>query len=133
MNNKLDTNPRLEALLEAVGILKGWQNPDSYTYQIKNPLQIKSFAPTGKHEIDKDGLRVFSNWLGGYRACLYDLAVKVAGRSRAGLRDSDTLTNLLKVYGIQVGLGQDQVVKYLRRATRDQTITKDQPLEYFRS
>jgi hypothetical protein len=132
MTNKLDTNPRLEALLEGIANLKGWVNPDSYTYQIKNPLQIKSFAPTGKHQIDENGVRIFSNWLGGYRACLYDLAVKVSGRSISGVGRGDKLSDLLKVYEIQPGLGQDQVIKYLRRAIRDQSISKSTPVAYFR-
>lgn len=132
MTNKLDTNPRLEALLEGIANLKGWVNPDSYTYQIKNPLQIKSFAPAGKHQIDENGVRIFSNWLGGYRACLYDLAVKVSGRSISGVGRGDKLADLLKVYDIQPGLGQDQVVKYLRRAVRDTTISKSTPVAYFR-
>lgn len=130
--NKLDTNPRLEALLEGIANLKGWMNPDSYTYQIKNPLNIKSYASAGKNEIDENGVRIFSNWLGGYRACLYDLAIKVSGRSRDDVRHNGKLSSLLTAYGISERLGQQQVVKFLKRALRDDSITLDQDLSYFR-
>jgi hypothetical protein len=132
MTNKPDTNPRLEALLESLANLKGWMNPDSYTYQIKNPLLIKSFAPAGKHQIDENGVRIFSNWLGGYRACLYDLAVKVSGRSISGVGRGDKLTDLLKVYEIKEKLGQQQVCKYLRRALKNDSISLDTGLDFFR-
>jgi hypothetical protein len=131
-DEKLNTNPRLEALLESIAHLKGWMTPESYTYQVKNPLHIKSFAPAGKHQIDDDGVRIFTNWLGGYRACLYDLAVKVNGRSRAGVRDGDKLSKLLSAYGIKEGLGQQQVVKYLKRALKDESITIGVDISYFR-
>lgn len=132
MTNKLDTNPRLEALLESLANLKGWMNPDSYTYQIKNPLHIKSFASAGKHQIDENGVRIFSNWLGGYRACLYDLAVKVSGRSVSGVGRADKLSDLLKVYEIKERLGQQQVIKYLRRALKDDNISLETEIGFFR-
>jgi hypothetical protein len=130
--SKLDTNPRLEALLESLANLKGWMNPDAYTYQIKNPLLIKSYAPAGKHQIDENGVRIFSNWLGGYRACLYDLAVKVSGRSVSGVGRADRLSDLLKVYEIKERLGQQQVVKYLRRALKDDSVSLDTEIGFFR-
>lgn len=124
---------KIEALLDSIASLKGFSNPDSVTYQIRNPLHIKSFARPGKHEIDEEGRRIFTSWLAGYKACLFDLDIKIKGESRAGIREGDKLSNLLRVYGIPDGLGHDQVVKYLRRALKDQTITKEMPLSYFRS
>jgi hypothetical protein len=123
---------KIESLLDAIASLKGWSNPDSLTYQIKNPLHIKSFARPGKHEIDEEGRRIFTSWLAGYKACLFDLDMKVSGKSRAGLKEGDKLSNLLRVYGLSESLGQDQVVKYLKRALKDQTINKETPLAYFR-
>jgi hypothetical protein len=58
--------------------------------------------------------------------------MKVSGKSRAGLKEGDKLSNLLRVYGLSESLGQDQVVKYLKRALKDQTINKETPLAYFR-
>lgn len=124
------TNP-VEALLEGIANLKGWNNPDSYNYQIKNPLGVRSFAKPGKHETDEEGLRIFPSWLAGYKACQFDLEMKVSGKSRAGLRDGATLADLLRVYGLSEKLGQDQVVKYLKRALKDPSITRELPLTYF--
>lgn len=131
MSDKI--NIKTEALLDALASLKGWHNPDSYSYQIKNPLLIKSFARPGKHEIDEEGRRIFNSWLAGYKACLYDVDMKISGASRAGLKTDDKLSNLLRVYGLPDGLGQDQVVKYLKRALKDQSITKETPLSFFTS
>jgi hypothetical protein len=123
---------KTEALLDSIAALKGWSNPDSVTYAIRNPLHIKSFARPGKHEIDEEGRRIFTSWLAGYKACLFDLDIKIRGESRAGIREGDKLSNLLRCYGIPDGLGHDQVVKYLRRALKDQSITKETPLSFFR-
>lgn len=124
---------KIEALLDSIASLKGWNNPDSYTYQIKNPLHVKNFAPVGKHEVDADGIRVFTSWLAGYKACSFDLELKISGKSRVGLKDGDTLSDLLKIYGVDQKLGMQQVVKYLKRALRDDNISINQPLDYFRS
>lgn len=124
---------KIEALLDSIASLKGFSNPDSVTYQIKNPLNIRSFARPGKHEIDEEGRRVFQSFLAGYKACLFDLDIKIKGESRAGIREGDKISNLLRVYGLADGLAHDQVIKYLRRALRDPSITKETPLAYFRS
>lgn len=124
---------RLEALLDAIASLKGASNPDSVAYQIRNPLLIKSFAKAGKHEIDDEGRRVFTSWLAGYKACLYDIEVKISGKSRAGLKENDKLANLLRVYGIGEKLGQQQVCKYLKRALKTDNISPDTDLSFFRS
>jgi len=124
---------KLESLLDAIANLKGWSNPDSVTYEIRNPLHIKSFARPGKHEVDGEGRRIFTSWLAGYKACLFDLDIKIKGESRAGIREGDKLSNLLKVYGISERLGQQQVVKYLKRALRDDSLTTETPLSYFRT
>lgn len=131
MANKV--NKKIESLLEGIAVLKGWQNPDSYTYQIKNPLLITSCARPGKHEIDAEGRRIFNSWLSGFKASLFDLEMKVSGNSRCGVKADGNLSDLLKIYGIDQILGQDQVVKYLRRALKDSTVAKDMPLSYFRN
>jgi hypothetical protein len=123
---------KLEALLDAIGSLKGFSNPDSVAYQIKNPLLIKSFARPGKHNIDGEGRRIFESSQAGYKACWFDLDIKTRGESRAGLKPDDKLSNLLRVFGLTERLGQQQVVKFLRRALLDETISLDTPLTYFR-
>ncbi len=125
---------RIEALLDSIAALKGSStNPDGELYQIRNPLGVTSFSRPGKNEIDSEGRRVFTSWLAGYRACLFDLELKVKGESRAGIKKDDGLDNLLRVLGVTEVGGQQQVVKYLKRALRDSTITKTTPLAYFRN
>lgn len=122
---------KLEALLDAIANLKGWHNPDSQTYQLRNPLMVMSFSRPGKNEITGDGIRVFNSALAGYKACFFDLELKVRGKSRAGIKVDDLLENVLRVYGINEKLGQQQVVRFLRRALKDESITTTTPLTYF--
>ena len=122
---------RLEALIDSIGRLNGIGNPDSDAYQIRSPLLVKSFARAGKHETDSMGRRVFNSLLSGYKAGWFDVKLKIEGKSRAGLTPQDPLTSLLAVYGIKELGGIDNVVAFLRRALKDQSITKNTPLSYF--
>lgn len=124
---------KIEALLDAVAALKGSStNPDGELYQIRNPLGVQSFSRPGKNAITDSGTRVFGSWLAGYRASAFDLSLKIEGASRAGIKREDTLSNLLRVYQITEKLGMQQVAKFLRRALKDQSITIETPLAYFR-
>jgi hypothetical protein len=122
---------KLESMFDSLAQLKGWHNPESLCYQIKNPLMVKSFTQLGRHEIDDEGRRVFKSQLAGIKAGLFDLEMKVSGRSRAGLKDTDKIANLLRVYGISELLGQQNVLKYYRRAIKDSSVTLDTPLSHF--
>jgi len=122
---------RLEALLDGLASLKSWSNPDAQSYQLRNPLLIQSFSRPGKNEITEEGTRVFSSSLAGIRACLFDLGIKVKGESRAGLKKDDKLENLLRVFGITERLGQQQVVKFLKRALKTDDISINTPLAWF--
>jgi hypothetical protein len=122
---------RIEALLDSISSLKGWNNPDSEAYQLRNPLLVKSYSRPGKNNISDDGTRVFSSALAGLRACLFDLTIKAKGESRAGLKKDDLLENLLRVYQITERLGMQQVVKFLKRALKDDKISITTPLTYF--
>lgn len=122
---------RLEALHDAIAALRGWNVPESDAYQLRNPLLIQSFSRPGKNEIDDKGRRVFDSALAGLRAGLFDLELKLKGESRAGLKKDDKLENLLRVYGMVESLGQQQVVKFLKRALRDETITRQTPMAWF--
>jgi len=122
---------KIEALLDSIASLKGWSNPDSVSYSLRNPLLVKSFSRPGKNEITEDGTRVFSSALSGLRACLFDLELKVRGESRAGLKKEDKLENLLRVYGISELGGQQQILKFLKRALKTQDIKLTTPLTWF--
>jgi hypothetical protein len=125
------TVARLEGLLDAIASLKGWNNPDSEAYSLRNPLMIQSFSRPGKNEITDSGVRVFASSLAGIRACLFDLGIKVRGGSRAGLKKEDRLENLLRVLGVDQKLGQQQVVKFLKRALKTDDISITTPLSWF--
>jgi len=122
---------RLEALHDAIASLRGWNNPDSISYSLRNPLLVQSFSKPGKNEITEDGLRVFNTEFAGIRACLFDLKLKVSGKSRAGIKPDDLLENVLRVYGITERLGQQQIVKYLKRALKTQDVSVTTPLKWF--
>lgn len=123
---------KIEALLDAIAHLKGYStNPDSALYQIRNPLGIMSFSRPGKNEIDDEGRRVFSSDLAGRRASLFDIELKISGASRAGIKAEDKLENLLRVYGITEIGGQQAVVKFLKRALKNESISKSTPLAWF--
>src|SRR5271157_643146 len=122
---------RSEALLDAIARLNGILNPESPCYQIRNPLMIKSYARPGKHSTDEQGHRIFESFLSGYKACLFDIDFKLRGRSRAGLTTESTLENLLGVYGIDSIAATDNIVAFIRRALKDQSLTKRTSVTFF--
>lgn len=122
---------RLEALFDALASIKNWSNPDSDAYQLRNPLLVQSFSRPGKNEIDPTGRRIFSSALAGIRAGLFDLEIKVKGESRAGIKKDDKLENILRVFGVTELGGQQQVVKFLKRALKTQDVKLTTSLTWF--
>jgi len=122
---------RLEALLDGLASLKGWHNPDSEAYQLRNPLLVQSFSRPGKNSITDSGLRIFNSSLARLRACIFDLQLKVSGASRAGIKKDDLLENVLRVYGVTELGGQQAVIKFLKRALKTEEISKKTPLSWF--
>ncbi|MCI0421070.1 MAG: hypothetical protein L0312_17895 [Acidobacteria bacterium] len=122
---------RVEAIVDILGKLNGMGDPESEAYALRNPLLIRSFARPGKHETDDGGRRIFSSLLSGYKAGVFDCQLKLSGKSRAGLKPTDTLTNLLGVYGVKELGGIGTVVNFLRKALKDDRISKNTPLSYF--
>jgi hypothetical protein len=92
---------------------------------------IQSFSRPGKNSITESGVRVFSSALAGLRAGLFDLTIKAKGESRAGIKKTDLLENLLRVYGVTELGGQQTVIKWLKRALKDQSINRTTPLSWF--
>jgi len=122
---------KLEALVFAVGSVKGMFSPDSLAFQLNNPMMVQSFSRPGRNEITEDGVRVFSSFLAGFRANLFDADLKARGASRAGIKKDDLLENLLRVYGITELGGQQTVLKFLKRALKTQDIKLTTPLTWF--
>lgn len=128
MDNQVN---RVEALVDAIASTKGFHNPDSRCYQIKNPLMLRSFGAPGRHSIDSDGIRTFTSTLAGYKAATFDCTLKLQGKSRAGVKITDTLVNVLRVYGLTELAGQKQIVKFLRRALKTEEVSLDTPVAWF--
>lgn len=122
---------KYEAIVDAIARANGFHDPTSDCYKLRNPLMIRSFARPGKHETDEQGRRIFTSLLSGYKAALFDVELKITGKSRAGLKPTDTLANLLGVYGIKEPGGVGYVVSFLRRALDNQTLAAETPLSYF--
>jgi len=74
---------------------------------------------------------VFASALAGIRACLFDLEIKIKGESRAGIDSNDKLENILRVFGVSEIGGQQQVVKFLKRALKNDSISRTTPLSFF--
>jgi hypothetical protein len=122
---------KVEALIDAVGALNGIGNPDSVAYALRNPLLVRSFAKPGQHEIDDDGRRRFTTLQSGYKAGYFDVELKITGKSRSRVDADSTLTMLLATYGLKELLAIDKVVRFLKRALKDETISRTTPLRYF--
>ena len=124
---------KIEALVDALAHLLGSStNPDGELYAIRNPTGLISFSLPGKGEIDPQGRRIFKSWSAGYHAACYDARIKISGDSRSGIKKDDKLENFLGSMKVDQKAGQQQIVKFLRRALKDQSITVETPLSYFR-
>ena len=122
---------RIESIADAIARLNQSHVPDSLAYQLRNPLLLRSYAKLGRHSVNTDGLRIFSSLLAGMKAGLFDLDLKIRGLSRAGLKPTDTLRNLLLVYSINEKAAMDNVVSFVRRALKDESISLQTPLSFF--
>lgn len=125
--------PPIEALIDAIAHLNRAHDPESTAYRLRNPLLLRSFARPGKHEQDEEGRRVFPSVLNGYKAAMFDLELKLTGRSRSGIKADDNIRNLLAAYGIRELGGVEQVVKFLRRALKDANISRETHLTIFKT
>lgn len=124
-------NQLVESLADAIGHLNGMYDPVSEAYRLRNPGLLHSFAKPGKHEVDDQGRRVFESFLSGYRAFLYDLEVKISGESRAKLKLTDSIENLLKTYNIHHTIAVSHIISFLEKAVSDPNINKHTKLSYF--
>jgi hypothetical protein len=122
---------KIEALIDAIALHNRANSPESPVYQLRNPLLLRSFAVGLRHETDDDGHRVFNSVLAGYKAAIYDVAIKVGGKSRVRLKPDHSLKDLLGVYGVLAPDTVKSAVNFLRRALADPSIRHDMPIAYF--
>jgi hypothetical protein len=122
---------KLEVLLLALAALNRTHIPTSDSFRLKNPLLIKSFALPGKHETDNEGRRCFQSLIAGLKAGLFDLELKASGKSRAGLKPTDTIENLCRVYGRSDRGAFNEVANFVAQALDDKSVTPRTELSYF--
>jgi hypothetical protein len=121
---------KTENLLFSIAYVHDYSNPQSEAFRLKNPLMLKSYSKAGKHSVNEQGIREFESHQGGIRAAAYDILLKISGNSNTGLKPSDTLKNLLKVYGISQEQSQMEVVFFLRKCV-NKDIDLATTLSYF--
>jgi hypothetical protein len=122
---------RIESIVDSIARINNTHSPDSEAYQLRNPLKLKSFAKPGRHLTNSDGVRVFGSMLAGLKAACFDCELKLKGLSRAGLKPTDNLENLLRVYGFSEKAAIDNCVSFIKRALKDDTITSKTLLSFF--
>ena len=119
---------KLEALAEAVIAYSGYLNPDSELYAVRNPGGLKGIGVS--HPKDDHGNRVFNSLIDGLQALLYDVELKVTGKSRAHLKPDHTLIDLSNAYNVPITTAQAWS-RFLRKALRDESVNAKTPLKYF--
>lgn len=123
--------PYAEFIVASIAALNDFHNPESKAFRLRNPLLLKSFAPSGRHPVDEDGVRVYSSFLSGWKSAVVDIDLKLSGKSITGLRPDQSLRNLLKVLGVSTPEAQAFVVLFLRKAIGDKSINLATSLKFF--
>lgn len=122
---------KLESIVDAISQLNAAHSPETEAYRLRNPLLLRSFARPGKHETDLNGRRIFSSFINGYKAALFDVEKKASGESRANVKKDGTLLDILICYEVNTKPAQEKVISYIRRALQDDTITLNTPASFF--
>ena len=120
-----------ENVVLSIAALNDFHNPESKAFKLKNPMLLRSFAPESHHPVDEDGVRIYKSALSGLKSCVVDIDLKLSGRSITGLKPDQSLRNLLKVLNIKDTTSQTFVVRFLRAAIKDESITLATPLKFF--
>src|SRR5260370_1179839 len=128
---------RIEALADAIGFLNDVQNPESRAYQLRNPGLCRAYSFKQLKEVDKDGYRIFTSLIGGYRFLVQDLEWKCSGQTRAKgesgkLKPTSSLTDLLKSFRLSDIGNLMTAVDFLNRALMpEEAITATTELKFF--
>src|SRR5579871_129648 len=114
------TKRKLEAVAEAIVKTSGYWNADSEVYEARNPGGLLGFSPT--HKKTASGFRQFASMIDGFQALLYDVELKMAGKSRAKLKPESTLEDFAVACGFQKPAAVNWAA-FLRKALRDDKIS----------
>ena len=119
---------RIEALADALAKMYGSSDPQSDSYQLRNPGMLLAFNP--KHDRDVKGRRRFKTFIAGYENLLLDLKIKCSGNSRARLTPESQLVDLLHVYGNPTS-SLKYVINFIRHALGDDSVPNEVALGWF--
>jgi len=117
----------IEAVAEAIVRTSGYWNADNPIYDARNPGGLLAFSPTQSR--DDNGYRVFASALDGMQALMYDVQLKLSGKSRARLKPEQTFAD----FAAACGLPNAAVnwAAFLRKALHDSTINPKTPISHF--
>jgi len=119
---------KLEAIAEAIAATSGYHIPDNPLHAARNPGGLP--AVSASHQRDAENRRVFTSVLDGMQALLFDIEVKLSGKSRARLQPTNTLADFAAAFG-QPTTAAQAWAKFIRRALHDDAITAKTALSYF--
>ena len=127
---------RIEALADCIGFLNDVHNPESLAYQLRNPGLCRAYSFKQLGAVDKNGYRIFTSLIGGYRFLVQDLEWKCSGQTRAKgetgkLKPTSTLTDLLRSFRMTNIEHLMQAVKYLNDALQTEEVTATTELKFF--
>ena len=127
---------RIEALADCIGFLNDVHNPESLAYQLRNHGLCRAYSFKQLKAVNEDGYRIFTSLIGGYRFLVQDLQWKVSGQTRAKgesgkLKQTSTLTDLLKSFKLSSIENLMQAVAFLNTALQTEEITATTELKYF--
>lgn len=127
---------RIEALADTISFLNDFPNPESLAYQLRNPGLCRAYSFKQLGAVDKNGYRIFTSLIGGYRFLVQDLTWKCSGQTRAKgetgkLKPTSSLTDLLRSFRMVNIEHLMQAVKYLNDALQTEEVTATTELKFF--
>jgi hypothetical protein len=120
------TRKTLEAICEALVHTSGYNDPGSEAYQARNPGGLVAFSPA--HAKTEKGLRVFASVIDGLQSLIFDLNLKLSGKSRAKLKPVSSLEDLALACGLHRAVAVNWA-SYLRKALNTESITRKTTIE----
>ncbi len=97
---------KLEFLCDAIAEYAGSHDPRSPAYKARNPLALKETRLEEK-QIRFGPLRTYRSWVHGYESALYDLRLKCSGKSKSGITQYSSISDLTKYYGMNGSTAQN--------------------------
>jgi hypothetical protein len=114
--------------VQALAAYSGYSKPDGFLYAANNPIGLK--ATSMRHAKNEQGYRVFNSFIDGFQAALFDLDLKITGKSWAKLSPESTLKDLAVAYSLETTTATAWA-RFLRAALHDNTISSETEIQYF--